>query len=266
MILTETSFRKPSRIGFWIVLGLGALLLPFAPRAARTEAPEKPKRVESKAQIDNSVKARLENIALEVQAKNCIACHTQQTVNPHELQHPWKGIHDELLRVMEEYTREAHETDRSSPAADDLDRAEKIEKLQDDIELLKIQVRLKEARIDAARKTLDEHRRRLNTYKEINKRQPGAIQTDTIMEVQLHVITHEGQLQINEAERQETLVRLKQAERRLARIQGPAAKTDNRDRTQKEKRLRELEQKVENLLKEIHKMRKEMQPDKPRDP
>lgn len=266
MILTETPSRKSSRIGFWIVLGLGALLLPLAPRAARTQAPEEPKRIESKSRIDDSVKARHENITLDVQAKNCIACHEQQTVNPHELQHPWKEIHDELLRVMEEYTREARKTDRRSPSAEDRERAEKIENLQDDIELLKVQVRLKEARIGAAKKTLEEYRRRLVNYREISKRQPGAIQTDTIMEVQLHVTNHEGQLLVNEAELQESLVRLKQAERRLARLQRPGEKIDGRGRTQQEKRLRELEQKVEDLLKEIHKMRKEMQPEKPRNP
>jgi bla regulator protein BlaR1 len=85
MILTETSSRKPSRIGFWIVLGLGALLLPLAPRAARTEAPEEPKRVELKARIDDSVKARIENINVHtVKAKDCIACHQPVVMDRHD--------------------------------------------------------------------------------------------------------------------------------------------------------------------------------------
>lgn len=266
MILMETSSCKPSRIGFWIVLGLGALLLPLAPRMARTEAPEEPKRVELKARIDDSVKARLENITREVQAKNCIACHEQQPVNPHGLQQPWKGIHDELLRVMEDYSRELDKTDRRPQLVADRNRAEEIEKLQDEIELLKVQVRVKEVHIDTTKKTLNEYQKRQSNYIEVNRRQPGAIQTDTLMEVRLQVTKYEGQLQINEAELQESQVRLKQAERRLARLQRPGEKTSDRARTQQEKRLRELEQKVETLLKEIQKLRKEMQPDKARGP
>ena len=44
MILTETSARKPSRLAFWIIMGLGALLLPLAPGAAKPEGsePERP--------------------------------------------------------------------------------------------------------------------------------------------------------------------------------------------------------------------------------
>ena len=272
MILSETSSRKPSRIGFWIVLGLGALFLPLAPRAARTEAPEKPKQVESKARTAKPVIAvaswKFEDDipAREIsKAKNCLACHTQQTVNSHDLQHPWKEIHDELLRLTEEYTRELRKSDRRPSSIDDR-HAQEIEKLQDEIELLKAQVQLKEARVEAAKKTLSVYQRRQKTYEEINQRQRGTIPIDTITETQLAVITHEGQIQINDAELQESRVRLKQAERRLARLQRPGEKTDGGGREQQEKRLRELEQKVESLLKEIHNLRRDMRPDKPSEP
>jgi cell division protein FtsB len=61
-------------------------------------------------------------------------------------------------------------------------------------------------------------------------------------------------------------VLLKQAERRLARLQGPAGKTDGNGRAQQDKRLQELEQKVEALLKEIHNLRRERQGEKPQAP
>src|SRR5581483_1260296 len=47
---------------------------------------------------------------------------------------------------------------------------------------------------------------------------PGALPTDTVEKARLDFTTQSAQLQINEAELQESLVRLKQAERRLARL------------------------------------------------
>lgn len=266
MILSETSFRKPSRFGFWIVLGLGALLLPLAPEAARTEAPKEPQSVESAGRpvaLDFGFPVANRAVRNADDIRNCIACHAMPDPHRHALQQPWKGIHDELLRLTEEYNRELRKTGRLPSQANDRSRAEEIENLQDDIELLKAQVQLKERRVSATEKTLGEYRKRLKTYQEINRKQPGSIPTDTLMGVQLEITNHEGQLQVNEAELQESRVRLKQAERRLVRLQGPAVKTDDGVRPQQEKRMRELEQKVENLLKEIQKLREDMRPNKP---
>jgi beta-lactamase regulating signal transducer with metallopeptidase domain len=270
MILTETSSRKPSRIGFWIVLGLGALLLPLAPQMAQTQVPEEPEGVEVTEQVADPVDAGLRwlanpHVAKALQMANCAACH-ESPVSPHELQHPWKEIHEELLRVMEEYTRELRKSDHRSPPVDHRSRADEIEKLQDEIELLKVQVKLKEARVAGTRATLDEYRRRLRNYEAITRGQKGAIPTDTIQETRLALIKHEAELHVNEAELQESLVRLKQAERRLARLQRPAEKPDGGDRAPQEKRLHELEKKLDELRKEIDKLRREMPSKESRDP
>lgn len=185
MILSEESLRKPSRIAFWTVLVLGALLLPLAPQLARTEPPEEPQRVEKTG--------------------------------------PPQGLH---IGFPITTTFSAVDTvPNKLSSAKETDRSEEIEDLQDQIELLKVQVRAKEARIEASKKLLEEHKKRLAKYERIRERQPGAIPTDTIQEVQLVVTTHEGQLKIYEAELQEHLLRIKHAQRRLARLQGQKQKS-----------------------------------------
>lgn len=200
MILSETSSRRPSRIAFGVVLGIGALLLPLAPQTAWTQTPKIPRRPET--------------------------------------------------------------SPRKPSTTIEVDRQEAIEKLQDEIELLKVQVRIKEVRIQAAKQTMKEYQRRRTNYISVNRVAPGAIPTDTLAEIELAITKYEAQSQIYEAEIQEPRVRLKQAERRLARLQHPAEKTDG-ERGQREKRLRELELKVEILQKEIHKMREDLRPNKP---
>jgi beta-lactamase regulating signal transducer with metallopeptidase domain len=267
MILKDTSSRKPSRVGFWIVLGLGALLLPLAPRAARTESPKEPQRVEATDRVADPVAAGLRwlanpHVVKALNMANCATCHEAQKVNPHDLQHPWKEIHDELLRVMAEYTSELRKIDRPAPAAAEPVLSQEIEKLQDEIELLRLQVRLKEARLRGARTSLPLARKRLEWSQRLRK--GGSISEEEMMKAEAAVTTSETDIEVKEVELEEARLLLKQAERRLARLQRPAEKTDG-GHAKQEKRFRELEQKVENLLKEIHKMRKDMQPDKPRD-
>lgn len=262
MILTETSSRKPSRIGYWTVLGLGALLLPWAPQAARTEPLEKAQAAEGTEQVADPVDKGLRwlanpHVVKALQMANCAACH-QSPVSPLDLQHPWKEIHDELQQSMEEYRRELRDATRRPSPTEDRRRAQEIEKLQDEIELLKVQVRLKEARVAATKATLDEYRRRLENYRAVNRRSPGAIQVDQIHETQIAITTHDGQVKISEAELQEVLVRLKQAERRLARLQRQTSPAAAPKKPQSLERLQELEKKLDELRKEMDKLRREM--------
>jgi hypothetical protein len=136
----------------------------------------------------------------------------------HGMPQSWRHAHDEIIRLANELAQ-SRDAARRSPAASEPDRTQEIEKLQDEIELLKVQVRAKEARIQGAKDTLQEYRIRRANYQKVNQATPGAIQRDTLLELQLQVTTHEAQLKIHEADIQEPLVRLKQAERRLARLQ-----------------------------------------------
>lgn len=228
MILTETSPRKPSRIGFWIVLGMGALLLPWAPQAGRTEALEEPQGEETKREpfsldFGFPLAAPAEDPHSN-QAQYCLACHTAPVpkFDFHGKPQSWREAHDEIVRLMDELRRRQAEFSiavNRLPAIAEPDRSKEIEKLQDEIELLKVQVRLKEAHVAATQATLKEYKKRLATYQAIMERTPGAMGQDQIQETQIAVTTHEGKLRVAEAELQESLVRLKQAERRLARLQ-----------------------------------------------
>jgi hypothetical protein len=59
---------------------------------------------------------------------------------------------------------------------------------------------------------------------------------------------------------------LKQAERRLTRLQPPKDRSPAAGGEGRAQKLRELEHKVESLLREIHNLRREIQPDKQRSP
>ena len=276
MILTANPSRQPSRLAFWTVLALGALLLPLAPGAAWTEAPEKPGGVETKNQRvaphhpSTSQEDPWLPVKLKVFAENmrdCTACHATQKMRDLDVQgkpQSWRKAHDDVVRLMDEVRRrqaQLGEAAKRLPAAVERDRGEEIEKLQDDIELLRLQVRLKEARLRGANTSLPLAQKRLERLRHAG----NAVSIEVILTAETTVATLKAEIEVKEVELQEARLLLKQAERRLARLQRPAEKTDGGGRTQQEKRLRELEQKVESLLKEIHKLRKEMRPSKPRE-
>jgi beta-lactamase regulating signal transducer with metallopeptidase domain len=289
MILSETSSRKPSRIGFWIVLGVGALLLPLAPRVARTQVPEEPKRVEWKARIDDSVKARLENIELEVQAKNCIACHQQQTVIDDKPK-SWKHAHDEVVHLLDEIKTQRSQLqkteDRLRRALDALKRLESRSEPQPNTNWA---ISWAEALFDKRAVDLGTVKQGVSavgTFRMTNNGKhpvhisrvrasvpilkatasahdlpPGEsafivaqLFTDNLLPGKAKFVVH---VQFDKPDRQEVALELR------ANIQAAAPKPQNQP--QNPKRLQELEKKFDELRKEMDNLRREMQPDKPRD-
>jgi len=278
MILTENPSRNSSRAGFWAVLGLGALLLPFTPGAGKTEPPataEQPAHGESKSQpaaSDNKTKDLSSNgdWSVGLRLANCASCH-QAPVHSRDLQRKpqtWREAHDEAIRLMDVARRkqaQLRETGNRLPVATERERAEQIEKLQDEIELLKVQVRLKEAHVRAPKALLDEFRRRVAMMTEANRLAPGSISKEERQNAILAVTTHTGQLRVSEAELEEAAIRLKQAERRLARLQRPAERSAVRDPKQQAQRLQELEKKVNQILQEMKTLQDELRRHKPSD-
>jgi hypothetical protein len=268
MILTETSARKPSRLAFWIIMGLGALLLPLAPGAAKPEGSEPERPAEpAPRQADQQ-----RDLLLAHGVQSCTNCHAAQSVHAGELlQKPqsWKESHDEVVRLWDEVSRrqaQFREAAQRLPAAAAPDRSEEIEKLKDEIELLKLKVQLKDARRTGTQAKIREAKRRYDLMEETNRRTPGAIDKDRMMDVWLTFTDLRADAAVQDIEWKEATVLLQQAERRLARLQRPAKKTDGNGRVQQDKRLQELEQKVERLLKEIQNLRREKQGEKPHDP
>ncbi len=262
MILTENRPHGPSRAAFWLVLGAGALLLPWSP-AARTETPNEgerakaPEQTKSEEGKNRAVGAGIRGLS---DKQSCVACHTAQTVNPHDMHDKpatWQEAHREAMRLMDQYTLLLRKTDLRPPVPDG-NRGDEIDKLQDEIELLRLQVRRKESRLRSAKALASLARKRLDQMKKLSSLQRGSIPTEAIDRLVAEAETAATDADVSEVELQEALLRLKQAERRLERLKRPAAKGVS-DRAQQEKRLHELEQKVESLLLELRNLRRDMQ-------
>lgn len=235
MILTAKPSSRGARAAFWAVVGMGALLLPLAPGLARTEAPKEPQREEAKEQVPDSghemlalsnPHRKLHRLTLDMQ--KCTSCHQAATVHSRDLQRKpqsWREAHDEIVRLMDEMRRLQsgfREAADRLPAAAESNRDEEIEKLKDEMELLKLQVRVKETRLRSAKMHLAETRRRKDSMLRQNERVPGSIARDELMTATDKLDSLTAEVDIKEVELQETQVRLKQAERRLARLQRTA--------------------------------------------
>jgi beta-lactamase regulating signal transducer with metallopeptidase domain len=227
MILTMNPARRSSRAVFWIVLGLGALLLPLAPGAARTETPQEPQSEEANGTVGDAGRpfGTAHGKPLADEMRRCAACHQPVPVPDHGFQDKplsWREAHAEAIRLMDEVNRrqaQLREAAKRLPAAAEPDRSEQIEKLQDEIELLKVQVQVKQAHLEAAKTEVSaaETIRRISDSNTVPESVRAKAKTD--------VIAQKAQVRIWEAELQEPLIRLKQAERRLARLQRPAERS-----------------------------------------
>lgn len=263
MILMENRLHRPSRAVFWLVLGLGALLLPWTPGARTETMKEGELAKEPTNRKDATPEAGMHWFEL---TQNCASCHLAQAVNPHDLRfkpQDWQDAHREAIKLMDQYTHLLRKTDLRRPAVE-ANRGEEIEKLQDEIELLRLQVRLKEAQLRSTQVRKEVLLRQLTTQRELARCHPGSISPDEIRRSQTEMENSMAEREIKNIELEEAKLRLKQAERRLARLQRPAEKAKDEPRSEQEKRLRELEQKVDGLLKELRHLRRDMQPEKPR--
>ncbi len=267
MILTENLSRNSSRAGFWAVLSVGAFLLPLTPGAAQTEppaAPDQPTRAASKSQPDEGERQLFARHAME----NCASCH-QAPVHSRDLQRKpqtWRETHDEAIRLMDEARRKQAELTKAGnrlPATTERERAEEIEKLQDEIELLKVQVRVKEVHLEAARADSAAAER---VWQRITQIDRGIISESQRAKAETEAITQKAQVRVKVAELQEPLIRLKQAERRLARLQRPAERSAGAGSDLREQRLRELEKKVNQILDEMKTLQRERHPQAPNYP
>jgi beta-lactamase regulating signal transducer with metallopeptidase domain len=276
MILTATPPGRPSRAGFWAVLGFGALLLPMTPGAAQTDpqraadpAPQRPADSDKLAEfflLSRRDDARAADPHKEVM-QSCMSCHAQPILHTKDFwrqPEAWRDKHDEAARLLLGLRQNQRPVAMTAEEVERLAREQKaeIEKLQDEIELLKVQVRLKEAHLRVAKRQQEAAARRSAMMVDQNRRSPGSISRDSVLEAQLAAETTGDQVQIREAELQEPMVRLKQAERRLARLQPPPKPSAPKQATQ-EQRLKELEKKLNQVLEEMKALQGELHPKKP---
>ena len=286
MILTATPSDRPSRAGFWAVLGFGALLLSMTPGAAQTDrpkpsddsAPQRPADGDSSAQPARDFTTfsglRLDDPSIwephrEI-LNSCTQCHDNLHRNVRDFwRQPelWRNKHDQAARLLGQLRQQRANLPSAEPVdLERLAREEKaeIEKLQDEIELLKVQVRLREAHLRVAKRQQESAVRRYKSLTEQNSRTPGLMSRESLLEAQSAAETAGDQVQIREAELQEPMVRLRQAERRLAKLQPPTPpKPLAKKQPTQEQRLKELEKKLNDVLEEMKALQGEMHPKKP---
>jgi beta-lactamase regulating signal transducer with metallopeptidase domain len=274
MILTANPSPKSPRIGFWVAFGLGGLLLPLTLGAAQTEPPARdrtPSREEGKGKPNEQGSLdRIMTLPLDkVHQSSCLSCHENvshpQPAAP--LPNGWRHAHDDFVReykrLLEQKKAEASRVGVRQPerAQDERSRAEQIEQLQDEIELLKVQVRLKEATLEAARAEYAGAEKLLQRM-QTNK---ASIPEAQLIKAETTLLSQRAQIGIREAELREPLVRLKQAERRLARLKGQANPAATPARQGAEQRLMELEKKLNQILEDMKALQQDMRQAKPGD-
>jgi RNA polymerase sigma factor (sigma-70 family) len=124
-------------------------------------------------------------------------------------------------------------------------RASRAEEARDEMELLEAQLLARRAQLEAAQLSLEAAQKWMQT-------RPDA-------KTGIEVAALAGQVRVKEAELKESAIRLAQARRRLARLQGGAEAPQEPHGPQVGQRTAELERKLEVLKKELESLRREIQ-------
>jgi RNA polymerase sigma factor (sigma-70 family) len=125
-------------------------------------------------------------------------------------------------------------------------KAMQVQDAQDQVELLEAQLVARQALLKAATLSLDVAR-------------AEAKRGDSDVKTRLEAAALAGQVEVRVAELRESEIRLAQAKRRLARLQGGATSGVDPVRQKIEQRAAELEKKLDALNKEMEVLRKELQ-------
>jgi RNA polymerase sigma factor (sigma-70 family) len=128
-----------------------------------------------------------------------------------------------------------------------------VEQARDEVELLEVQLLAKRAQENAAKLTLKE-------MSDLAAVTPA----DAKQRVEMAALT--GQMEVKAAEVKEAEVRLAQAKRRLARLQGHAEPAPDPSRQQTDQRAKDLELKIDALKKELDNLRKDLERQRPARP
>jgi beta-lactamase regulating signal transducer with metallopeptidase domain len=261
MILRPTPPRRLSGAGL-VALLAGALLLPLLSTRAGQPAPAPgpaaaPAPAAEPANRPPAVRA----------GKTCTDCHALMRDDKDLYKHAhWERLHEEAVRLNDELLarraalREAEAARPGAPPGRDartvpleLDKSERVQELQDEIELLRAQLKVKEAQVEAAQQAARAAADRLDRAKRLGV----AISAGDLAQAVQEAAATEAQVRVRKAELDVDKVKLRQAERRLARLQGPAAPAPE-DRRRQEDRLLQLEKHLKDLTDEIKRVQQEL--------
>jgi DNA repair exonuclease SbcCD ATPase subunit len=128
-----------------------------------------------------------------------------------------------------------------------------VEQARDEVELLEVQLQAKKAQEKAAKLTL-----------QAMTDMASVTVPDLKQRIELATLT--GQVEVKAAEVKESEVRLAQAKRRLARLQGSGEPAPDPQRQQLDQKAKELETKIGALQKELESLRKDLERQRPARP
>jgi hypothetical protein len=154
---------------------------------------------------------------------------------------------DEKVKTMPKEPARPPEPRFGNPAG--REHTERVLQAKEEVELLEVQLHIKEAQLRAERRKVDNSQRRLQQLPEVSPEKPRAYQEMADQAVQLEV---------KEAELKEPLVRLAQARRRLEALVGAGQAPQNPHPVHPEQRQRELEKRLDVLGKELEALRREL--------
>src|SRR5262249_17298223 len=202
MIMRGTTPRSLSAAGFLGVLALGALLLPLLPTWAQKEV---------RQLYDDA------NVAREAEEK-APAPEAPQLPSPKSRQSA-TGLVEEKKTIPEVSAMVGQSTEPKLVAPPN--RPEQIEEARDEVDLIKAQLEVKRAQLEAAERGLLYAQQRLTRLEPL--REKGAVNTEVVEQARQDVETQTSQIRIRRAELQEPQVRLRQAQRRLAALENTPA-------------------------------------------
>jgi bla regulator protein blaR1 len=157
-------------------------------------------------------------------------------------------------------------------ASDDL--VEQIEKARDEVELFEADMQAAKADRQLAVATLEAAKVNLNRAQQLSER--GAVTEKLLLDARQEVVRTEAGVQIADAKLTRAEINLKQAVRRLKRLEerakdqpaqpGTDRKKEERGKTMDDDRLRELDRKLDAILKAIESLKQERKPREPQEP
>jgi beta-lactamase regulating signal transducer with metallopeptidase domain len=197
MIMHGTTPRTLSGAGFLAVLGLAVVLLPLLPTWAQTE-PQKAGDDEPQAGQQVNPPEHADDATPAAQADKAQGS-TRYGQNAPAAQQGNRAVRPP--RTVAQQTR-----------------AEQIEKLQDEVELLEVQLEVKRAQMSAGEQSVKRAMQHLDRLQQLSNQ--GAVSMEVLEKARDEVEAQQVQLLIKRAELKEPEVLLKQARRRLANLQG----------------------------------------------
>jgi hypothetical protein len=160
------------------------------------------------------------------------------------------------VRLLDAKRRAAQDArPASGPPASPAAHPEQVEAAREEVELLEAQLSVKQAQVTAAKLAVEAATPPMRRAEEMFKR--GAINVEDFEKSKLEVRTREMELLIRQAEVREPEIRLKQARRRLAALDGSAAEAPQSGAGDA-RRLTDMEKKIDELRRQVELIRKEM--------